>query len=168
MKKTDYESVASAWIKKASSCGDKEEQYRALRCAAENYALGAVEARRGGKQEEADSMLKKGRSIMSAMRSLEKAFKKKGKSIDSILNPKELKLSSQELAQLGNVGVRYVVFAVLAIITLLASLTLVSFDITGYAILEQPRDNLGFIATGLFVLALAFVSFYFKSKKAFV
>ncbi len=56
-------------------------------------------------------------------------------------------------------------FAILAIISFVVALFFISFNLTGYIILGQAKNNLGFFAAAFFVLGLVFVFFYSKNKK---
>ncbi len=82
-------------------------------------------------------------------------IKKKENSIESKVE--SLKRKPKQRTPIG--------FAYLAIASFLGALIFISFDLTGYVIMEQPRTNLSFLAAGLFVLGLVFVFFYFKNKK---
>ena len=65
----------------------------------------------------------------------------------------------------GKLEGRLFVFAFLAIASFIVALFFISFDLTGYVVLGQPRSNLSFLAAGLFVFGLSFVFLYFKNKK---
>ena len=65
----------------------------------------------------------------------------------------------------GKLQRRLFVFAFLAIASFIVALFFISFDLTGYVVMGQPRSNLSFLAAGLFVFGLSFVFLYFKNKK---
>lgn len=60
---------------------------------------------------------------------------------------------------------RYNIFPFLAMATLVGSLIFTSFNLTGYAIAGLRQENYVWISTGLFILGLILLFFYFRIKK---
>ena len=71
--------------------------------------------------------------------------------------------SSPKLRQSGLE--RHFGFAYLAITSFVTALFFISFNLTGYVVLGQVKNNLGFFSVAFFILGLVFVFFYFKNKK---
>jgi hypothetical protein len=60
---------------------------------------------------------------------------------------------------------RKFIFAFLSIASFIVALFFISFNFTGYVVLGQGKNNLGFFAVGCFILGLVCVFFYFKNEK---